>query len=737
MASEFNSLFAIEYSFNKLLASYILFSNLDKFSSQITIGNGRKFKFSIKCDNISREKKLTLGKNEVSISFDLIFIVEKENLTFIKFYYKLSDIYKQNLNFNPNYLIENIIPEILLKIKASKSLKASSKNLLEYDEKNKGVFKKFENIILQDIKRHQGIYFRFKEEIHDKFFDISPENYEIIEFLIEEFKKQNHAHIDISELYNDKEQYLFELYYKQVICDDISYQLQQPKNYHLLSLKDPNLEEHGAKEGLLATENTIFLGRIFQEVIKGELKDPEDIENYNKISKVFDNYLTDHTNTPYSILFAENFNHKTFTAREILYLYKNPIGKGKSRGVFPYNRFKENYLKGTLTKDQKDFIERIKNTLGFSRTVFGKESDDYPTKTFPRLFFNGDTFGIISLENLTNTTSSINLRVIVFNTSSKAEIDCLYHFKNSWNFSKSSLILKRVREQKYLIEKLFDFYPYHPFFFNRKNYYARFYTAFALGESPSSKSLDEKLDNLYLTSQELDILWKINSLEGINLKATGDAIKIILIEQVLDAYNKNLFLWMMIYLEKYQHFLGMVENNKPFASRNKWTPQTKFGDFIEDVEKYLNENFQDDRSFKIVVNSIAKSSKKYSVVGVSAGLYILLIYYKKSSIMHIIKLNCSSFSSEEVEFFSKVLEFSESGLKIEEFQVPSNFMRGLRVSGMDFDTFKDLTKKPYNWIQPHTNRSVYDFLLKAHKLSEMNVFKKNWSSYLSIIKRGY
>ena len=260
---------------------------------------------------------------------------------------------------------------------------------------------------------------------------------------------------------------------------------------------------------------------------------------------------------------------------------------------------------------------------------------------------------------------------------------------------------------------MIDFYPYHPYFFNRRNHYALLYTAFTLGVKPDSEAVMTELEKLYLTPDGLNVLWEQNTTKG--LKLSEEAVKNTLMEKIKQVLDRKLYLWAMIYIEKYQYFIVMIENEKKFNDRSRYIVKDKFHRFLKELSDWLSQKSEkkNKHKFWIISRSLAGSSQNYYIYGLSAGLYYFLDYDVNNKRLFIIKLNCISFFPEEIEVFKEGLEGMEGVKKVNtfEFKVHNNFMKGLLISELEPDIVERL-------IENLDGYTVYFFLQKAHRLSQ-------------------
>jgi len=714
MPENFSNLFQLESIFKKQLAIYLLFSKSEQLSIPIDlIEEGEEFKFIIQCENILRNREEVAGKNRVSIHFDYYFIIDKKQIDFISLYYML---YNKYMNFvimyYPNYIETSIIPEILDKIKNSEKLKGAMQGLMIYDEnENNSKFSQFENSLREEIKK-LGTEIEFSVKYGEDQSDLLPKNETLLKILEKEFKTTGEYDLDLEKHYGEDKIQLFEMYYKQYLTDNLLYYLNKDtKNFNLLSLINPE------KPPFLIQNNKFIFNILFKDSNKtwiGQFFPYIFIENkksYNSYKDIIKNLIltfgsSKRVHTPFSIKNEDAFSFKNFTESEKLILYKTPVGKAKSRAEFSYDRYVDNYLKGTLTPEEKKFNKDILDIL----------------KTFPYFRFNGDTFAIISLEIMTaKSIHKITIRGMIFNTSTEKESECLIHYKNAYELEQISTIKERLRKLAFMYNKLFNFYPYHPFFFNRKNIYSTLYTANALGLS-IEKSYNKNLIELYQIHTILDKLWDTYEVDKKeNIIQYKDEVEKELLERITKVYKDQLYLWMIIYIEKYYYYRGMEQEAKNYNNKRKWNFTKNFDDFILKVESRLNQETSGEIKHKIMAKA-RNTPSKFSFIPITDGLYYLCLFSSKQNQLKIIKLNCISFFPYELIYFQKFLQkIGISVKKIIEFKVPKNFCKGILINNISQQDFEKITTK---FMGTSYNEHFYDDLLMAHDFSKMEEFQE-------------
>jgi len=665
----------LEYLFKKQLGLYLLLAK----SNELT------FKIYIELEPIYQDILLHCKINQKTanhINYNYNFIIDNKSLSFIEFYYYFLSTYQEHIDEeeHPNFIETIIIPRLFDEIKKNPQISSEIHQLKTYDSRHSNKFKEFEGKTLRKIMLKGKT---LKLDITREIYDLSKQTIDLFKHILDSYEKPFNIYINLDKFLDPKQRkYIFELYYKRLICDDL-YEV-----YKGYQQKPLSFDWRRYRKLLLHYEQFHFSNAIPYSInlCFGDYL-PFFFMNDKILFKKYLKAITQPTvrppqiYTPYYISNPNKFSFINLNKDVKRYLLEMPYGSKKQ--INSMTRFYKHYATGILEKQEvyKKILKTIKN--------------------YPRVFFHSDTFGVISLESPSQKSlegNRITLRFFIYNLSTEKISEGLFHYYRSFKMDKEKdKFFSILKQGTAIFEKLFNFYPFHPFFFNRMNYHMVLYSAkiFAIDTiHPNFKlgyDVDPLLDDLFFQMEYPDTI-------DLDLISTSlDSIKNKLLRKIsISFFNDSAYLWVLTYIEKYFYLLALLENKLPKIERNFEIIRDTFFSFINEIEDKLKAEVKDLEEFKLIIQlpKIADNLIDDIYFPRTLGLYYCLNYNKDARRLRIFKLNSISFNGIELYIIKK--EFKKDPklklLKIRQTQQQDNLMKELFIENLSNEQFIKIKK---------------------------------------------
>lgn len=697
--SPLSTLNYLEHLFKKQLGLYLL----------LTKSNDLTLKIKIEFEPIYLDLSLHCKINQKTanhINYYYNFTIDNRSLSFVEFYHYLLSTYQDHIDKEkyPNFIETLILPKLFDEIKKNPQISSEIHQLRIYDSGHSNKFKEYES---ESLRKMISMGKTLKLDITREIYDLSKKTVEIFKFLLDGYENPFDIYIVLDNHLDSKERkFIFELYYKRIVCDNL-FQVYKGYNQRVLGFdwrryRNPffPLSQYYLSDAITYSINMSFGDYLPYFFMNDKIL----FDKYTKAitqPKVSKPQLY----TPYSISKPNNYSFQNLGKDAKKYLFEIPYGSRKQ--INSITRFHKAYVTSGIQEKTK-LYEKVLKTI----------------KTYPRVFFHSDTFGIISLEIPSQKSlegNRITLRFFIYNLSTTDVSEGLFHYYRSFKMDKEKdKFFSILKQGTAIFEKLFNFYPFHPFFFNRMNYHMLLYSAkiynidaihpdFRLGYD-----VDPLLDDLfsqmeYPNTINLDIVL-----------ASHDSIKTKLINKVVDSFYENAYLWSITYIEKYFYLVALLVNKLPKIQRYFESITDPFPSFINEIEDKLKAEVKGIEEFKLIVQlpNVEDNLIDDIYFPRTFGLYYCLNYNNDNRRLRIFKLNSVSFNDIELYLIKK--EFKKdpklSLLRIKQTHQQNNLMKELIIENLSYDQFVKINNILYK---------SYPEFIKLHSLDDLhhNVIK--------------
>ena len=688
--SQLSILNHLEHLFKKQLGLYLLLAKSNELSFQI----------SIELEPIYQDIFLHCKINQKTannINYNYNFIIDNKSLSFIELYYYFLSTYQDHIDKEeyPIFMESHIIPKIFAEIKKDPQISSEIQQLKIYDSRHSNKFKEYEGKTLRNITLKGKA---LKLDITREIYDLSKQTIGIFKELVKTFEERKdpfNIYLNLDNFYKaNQRKNIFELYYKQIICDDLYYIYQSynrnPLSFNWNSYRTLLLYyEQIHLSNAISYSTTVSFGFYFPFFFMTD-----------KIA--FNKYLDAITHpskqvyTPYSIGKQNYFSFANLNKQTKTYLFELPYGTKKQ--INSMNRFYKNYVSSGITERENILMKIVKII------------DNYP-----RVFFNSDTFGVISLEIPSQKSlegKRITIRFFIYNLSTKDISEGLFHYYHSFKMDKEKdKFFTILKQGTTIFRELFHFYPFHPFFFNRMNYNIVLYTAKIFSFDTIAKGsklgydVDPLLDDLFFRMYYPDTI-------DLDLVSTSlGSIKNKLVRKIaLSFLDDYAYLWVLTYIEKYFYLLALLENKLPKTERDFENMIDKFNLFILAIQDKLKAETDELEEFELIIQlpKIEDNLIDGLYFPRTLGLYYCLNYNENNRRLRILKLNSISFNDIELFLLKKEIKKNPKlkFLKIRQTQQQDNLMKELFIENVSFTQFERIKKLFYKlypeFIQLHS-----------------------------------
>lgn len=689
----------VEQLFKEQLGLYLLIAK----SNELTI------KIDIELEPIFQQITLHCKVNKKTanqINYNYHFVINEQSMSFIELYYFYYSTYITYFKEEePNFIEVFIIPKIFDEIKKNPLISSEIQQLEIYDSRHSDKFKEYESETLRTIKSI-GKDIKF---VTKTIYDLSEKTKAIFEFLLTSIEKNNkylNININIDEfLTHSQRKNIFELYYKRIVCDDL-YATYKGYGKHalffnwdyyrdlLLHYEDISLPNAISYSGFMSFGD--YLPYFFMNDKISFQKYYDAIQSTPSLPsspKIF---------TPYYINDPNKFSFINLSRDEKQNLLITPYGSKKQ--INSMARFYKHYATGVLKKqnEYKKILKIIKN--------------------FPRVFFHSDTFGIISLEIPSQKSlegNRITLRLYIYNLTTQEIPNGLFHYYRSFKMDKEEdKFFSTLKQGTAIFEKLFNFYPFHPFFFNRMNYHMVLYSAklLKIDNILHGDRLGYNVDPLI---NDLFFQMELPSSIDLDLVSTSlNSIKKNLLKEIIAKFiDDSAYLWVLTYIEKYLYLLALLENKLPKNERDFEGISDRFFSFIVAIQDSLERAINGHKDFRLIVGLPKLKDNLIADIYFprTLGLYYCLNYNKVNRRLKIFKLNSISFNPIELHLIKKKTkeDLKLKRLKIRQTKQRDNLMKEVFIENVSSEQFNKIDALFYD---------LYPDLVKLHSLTHL--FKK-------------